>query len=229
MVFQKNNAGLYSALVWILAGVALVIYCILGLLNTTIPGFEELVTFLSEVEADHIYAVAFISIFIEGLYFVGSFFPGATLVVIVAILSQLSGTTVFIGTILSIFIGWCLVGAVNIFLAKTCFLKMTRIQEHTEYEVKDRLWTTWYPAFRANYEVAQITEGGNPMKVFLSSVRVKFWASIAAAMYVLIIPFFIDIEQVSNEEGFLSVAIIAVISFAVGFLKIREHLLVNQQ
>lgn len=221
---KQNKAELYSAIVWILAGASLVAYCVLGFLNTTIPGVEELVVFLSSVEDRYIYLAAFISIFIEGLYFIGSFFPGSTLVVILAILSQLSGATVFIGTILIIFLGWCLAGLVNIILAKFYNLKVARLQESDEYEVKDRLWTTWFPAFRANYEVAQITEGGNPMKVFLSSVRVKFWASIAAALYVIIIPIFVDIHEISNEEGFITVAVVAGISFVVGFVKLRKYL-----
>ena len=223
MVLIKNKADFYSAIVWILAGISLVIYCFLGILNTTIPGVEELVVFLSSVEGKYIYMAAFLSILIEGLYFVGSFFPGSTLVVVVAILSQLSGTIVFIGTILSIFIGWCLAGALNIFLAKTYLRKFARLQENHEYKVKDRLWTTWFPAFRANYEVSQITEGGNPVKIFFSSVRVKFWASIAAAVYVLIIPLFVDIKDITNEEGFVSAAVIALISFVVGFLKLKKY------
>lgn len=223
MDLLRNKAEFYSAIVWILAGASLVIYCLLGVYNTEIPGVEELVVFLSSVEGKYIYTAAFLSILIEGLYFVGSFFPGSTLVVIVAILSQLSGITVFLGTILSIFIGWCVAGALNIYFAKTYLQRFSHLQENKEYQVKDRPWTTWFPSFRANYEVAQITEGGNPVKVFFSSVRVKFWASIAAGIYVLIIPFFMDIKEVSNEEGFISVAVIALVSFVVGFVKLKKY------
>lgn len=220
---KQNKSSLYSAIVWILAGIALVIYCVLGLLDTAVPGVEELVILLSTIDPKHIYLAAFISIFIEGLYFVGSFFPGSTLIVIVAILSQVSGPLVFIGTIITIFIGWCAAGAVNIYLAKTYRHKIARLPEQVHYEIKDRLWTTWFPSFRANYEVMQIAEGGNTRKVFFSSVRVKFWASLAAAVYVLIIPFFIDIKEVSNDEGFVSAVVIALISFAVGFYKLKMH------
>ena len=69
----------------------------------------------------------------------------------------------------------------------------------------------------------QIAEGGNPLKVFLSSVRVKFWASLAATVYVLVIPYFIDIHTITNDEGFASVIIIAGISFAVGLYKLKVH------
>jgi len=218
---KQQKAEIYSALVWILAGVSLVVYSLIGFFNTSIPGVEELVSFLSVVEGKHVYFAAFISIFIEGLYFVGSFFPGSTLIVIIAILSQVAGFSVFVGTILSIFVGWCLAGAVNIWFAKTYRSKVARLQENEEYKIKDRLLTTWFPAFRANYEVAQITNGGNPFKVFLSSVRVKFWVSFAAAIFVLIVPLFLDIKEASNEEGFATVAAVAIVSFIVGGVKLR--------
>src|SRR3989344_5110164 len=220
---SPTKAEFYSALVWILAGASLVIFCVLGLLNTSVPGVRELIGILSSIDGKYVYLAAFVSIFIEGLYFVGSFFPGSTLIVILALLSQLSGPAVFDGTILSIFSGWCLASLVNIWLAKTYHLKVARLEEKIDYKIEDRLLITWFPAFRANYEVAQVTEGGNPTKVFWSSVRVKFWASGAAAMVMLIVPLFIDINEVSNEEGFLSVAAVAVISFGVGFWKLRRY------
>lgn len=219
----RQKSEFYSALVWIFGGLSLVAYGAIGFFNASIPGVEEFVSFLSTVEGEYIYLAAFISIFIEGLYFVGNFFPGSTLVLILAILSQLGGGTVFIGTVLAIFAGWCLAGAVNIWFAKTYRSKVVRLQEDEEYKVKDRLWTTWFPAFRANYEVAQVTDGGKPLQVLFSSIRVKFWASLAAALSVLIIPLFIDIREVSNEEGFVTVTAVAVISFVVGGIKLRNY------
>lgn len=223
-ISKQQKAEFYSAFVWIFAGLALVTYCGIGFLNASVPGVEELVSFLSTVEGTYIYLAALLSIFIEGLYFIGSFFPGSTLVLILAILSQVAGAPVFIGTILAIFLGWCLAGSINIWFAKTYRSKIARLQEYEEYKIKDRLWTTWFPAFRANYEVAQITDGGNPFKVLLSSIRVKFWASLAAALCVLILPLFVDIKNVSNEEGFVTVMVVAIISFIVGGSKLRKYL-----
>jgi len=40
---------------------------------------------------------------------------------------------------------------------------------------------------------------------------------------VLIPPLFIDINEISNEEGFVTVAVVAAISFAVGFMKLRRY------
>jgi len=212
----------YSAIVWIVSAISLYIYCAMGFLNASIPGVEELVQFLSAADEKHIYIAAFLSVFIEGLYFVGSFFPGTTLIIIVSILSQITGYAVFAGTIATIFVGWCLAGLVNIIVAKMYHLKVAKLEENTSFQVKDRVLTTWFPAFRANYEVAQITDGGNPTNVFLSSVRVKFWAVLAIALGALLVPLFIDINTLNNEEGFASVAVVATISLVVGIVKIRS-------
>ena len=68
------------------------------------PGVEELVSWLSRVEGWHITLAAFVTVFIEGLYFVGSFFPGATMVVLLALFSQFAGWGLFALTILLIFV-----------------------------------------------------------------------------------------------------------------------------
>jgi len=224
MNIKDNKAEIYSAIVWLLAGLSLTIYCVLGLFNSKIPGVEDLVAFLSTVEGRYIYVAVFISIFIEGLYFVGSFFPGSTLVVILGILSQTLGPLGFVITILTIFVGWCLAGLVNIILARTYRLKISRLEETVGFEVKDRIWVTWFPSFRANYEVGQIIQGGHPGKVFLSSVRVKFWVSLVAGIYLLVLPLFVDITKVSNEEGYVTVAVVAIVSFVVGIVKLKRSL-----
>lgn len=220
---QQNTSALYSALVWVFAALSIFTYSVLGLLGFKLPGVEQLIDWLSAASGWQLYVAAFVAIFIEGLYFVGSFFPGSTLVIILAILAQFIGPLSFLLAIIVIFIGWCLAGLANIFFA-TLYRK-TLIQNlvREDFEVKDRVWTTWFPAFRANYEVAQITEGGNPWKVFLSSVRVKLWASAATALYALAIPFFIDITKISNEEGFISLTAVGVITLVVGLVKARNY------
>lgn len=180
----------YAGIVWIISALSLTTYGIIGLFNATIPGVEQMVTFLSSIDGQYIYLGAFIAILLEGLYFIGSFFPGASLVVILAILSQLNGHFVFFITILTIFIGWSIAGAINIFATKLYRSQIIKLKDVEDYSVKDRVWTTWFPAFRANYEVEQTIEGGNPIKVFASSMRVKFFVSIAVAIVTLIFPFF---------------------------------------
>ncbi len=198
-------------------------YGVLSFFNTNIPGTEELITFLTTVESKYVYVAALVSVFIEGLYFVGNFFPGAGLVLILAILSRISGPAVFIITILLIFIGWCAAGVVNIFLAKVYRSKIIKLEEVTDYDIKDRVWTTWFPSFRASYEVAQVTEGGNPIKIFISSLKVRFWASLFVGALAFVIPLFFDIKETTDREGFISVGVVAAISLVVGVVKIKGY------
>ena len=163
---------------------------------------------------------ALLSILVEGLYIVGNFFPGATLVLILAVVSGLKSFAFFVSIILTIFIGWVIAGAINIYAATVYSKKIMKLPPDTETVVKDRAWTTWFPSYRANYEVAQIAEGGDPLKVFVSSVRVRVVASLAAAVYTLTLSMFVDIESFSNEEGFWSAVMVGLISTAVGVYKI---------
>jgi len=222
----NNNAQkvtFYSGLVWIISGIALTIYGIMGLLNMGVPGVEELVTFATSTEGSYIYLAAFVVMFIEGLYVVGSFFPGATLVIILAVLSQAGGSLVFTLTIASIFLGWCAAGIVNVLIAKAYYRGAVGVPTDFNLTIKNRPWTTWFPTFRANFEVAQVAEGAQPMKVFFSSLSLRLIASVAAALFTLLAPFLINISEVSNEEGFISVAVVAAISYVVGIVKIRKY------
>ncbi|MCK5354270.1 MAG: hypothetical protein KAJ63_04080 [Methyloprofundus sp.] len=183
---------------------------------------EELVAFINSAHGNWLYLAAFMAIFIEGLYIVGSFFPGSTMVLLIAILAQTGGIVQFSGVILTIYIGWLLAGLVNVFGAKY-FAKTIHIDTHTLDKIIDNTGTTWFPAFRANTEVAQITEGHSVTEVLKSSLRVKTYASLGAAVYALIIPLILDIQNRTNEEGFWSLSIIAGISFAVGGYKIHQY------
>lgn len=203
------------ALVWIVSGLFLVIYSGLGLLDVSIPGVEELVTFINSTSGMYLYLAAFLAIFFEGLYIVGNFIPGSTLVLLLAIFAQAGGTFAFLGTILAIFVGWCLAGTINIFLTAR-ILRQRGISIAPTAPIHDRLLTTWYPAFRANYEVAQVVSGISPLRVFWSSLRVKIWASLAAAAYALILPYIIDMNNINNEEGFATVLGVSIICIGVG-------------
>jgi len=124
-----------------------------------------------------------------------------------------------------IFVGWCLAGVMNIYLAKAYRSKIIKLEEKEGYHVRDRVWTTWFPSFRASYEVAQVTEGGNPLKVFISSLRVKIWASLFFGGITFIIPLFFDISKTTDKEGYISVLAVALISLVVGIVKIRNYFL----
>ena len=217
---MQNNSLFYSGLVWLAAVVGLGIYALLGTLGYQVPGVEQLVAWLSELDGWWILLAAFLAILIEGLYFFGSFLPGSTLVVVVAILAQLQSWWMFGLTILTIFVGWVLAGAINILLAKS-FTTLWPNTDPNQIEVKDDPALTWFPAFRANTEVAQIIAGASARQVFWSSVRVKVWGSLGATVYVLVLPLLIDISELENEEGFIGMFVVAVIMASVGAVQLH--------
>lgn len=220
---MKDQSVLYSGIVWLISALALLVYGVFGLLLEILPGVEQLVDTLALIAGKYIYLAAFITILIEGLYIVGNFFPGSSMVLILAVLSQIVGPIEFLLTILTIFVGWCFAGIINIYLTKQYTQRMTGLLEKAEFQINDRPWTTWFPPFRANYEVAQMVEGGSVSEVFFSSVRVKLWACGGMSLLAFILPFFIDIHEVSNEEGFVTLAIIAVIMVVVGGKKVYRY------
>ena len=218
-----DKSQLYAGIIWIVSAIALAIYGAMLFINSNIPGMGELVKFLSNIDERYIYLAAFLSVFIEGLYFIGSFFPGASLVLIIAFISGANGYSVFCVTLLLIFIGWSLAGAVNVYLAKTYRGKILKLSHQSDYHVKDRVLTTWFPAFRSSYEVAQVVSGGHPLKVYLSSLRVRFWATLFVGALSLIIPLMLDIDKSSDKESFLTIFIVFCISLIVGIIKIRNY------
>ena len=225
---HKNKVELYSALVWLIPAIAIFSYSLLISLGWNVPGIEQLVDALSQVTGYQVYIAAFISIFIEGLYFIGGIFPGSGIVLVLAILSQLKGTVFFITVIITIFVGWCIAGAINILIAKFYRHRILLSMSNQETEIKDRPWLTWFPAFRSNYEVAQIIEKADPWGVFLSSVRVKLWASSVMAICALIIPLFIRINEIENDEGRLIFLIVGSVMFVVGSVKVRKYVTQNK-
>lgn len=212
----------YSGIIWILSSISILIYATLAVTNKNLPGVEQLVDYMSTVSGFYIFVAAFLAIFIEGLYIIGNFFPGSSLVVILAVLSQVGGPVYLLVTIIAIFLGWSLSGIVNIFFTKIYHAKILNKVHNPEYQVIDHPWTTWFPAFRANYEVTQIVEGGEIYKVLKSSIKVKFLTSLVMLGIVSLLPLVIDISELSNEEGFASLFIVATINFIVGIVKLRR-------
>ena len=216
---MKNT--LFSGLVWIFSGLALVSYGLWGLSNEEVPGVENLVNFINSASGNLLYVAAFLAIFFEGLYVVGSVIPGTTLVLLIAIVSQAGGWLNYLLIIVAIYLGWLLAGAVNIFAAD--FLTKRLPRPKPDDAMNSFSEVTWFPAFRANTEVSQVIEGYDRNKVFWESFKIKTYASIGLSAYALVIPLLIDIGDMNNEEGFRSLAIIAVINFAVGCYKIYHH------
>lgn len=219
----SSKNALYAGATWLISAFVILSYGMYGYVGGAIPGVEELVQFLGSAEGVYVYVAAFIAIFIEGLYLVGSVFPGTTSIVLLAVLSQIGGTAMFLTTIFTILAGWTLAGAINVTMATLYRHKIAALPQSQQYSVHDHIFTTWFPLIRANYEVQQVVEGANPVKVFLSSFRVKSIASAAAAIGALIIPSFVDVNDISNEEGFLTLGIVSVVSLCVGLYKIHNY------
>jgi hypothetical protein len=215
------NSKLYSGIVWIVSGLALLTYGTLGLTQTNIPGVENLVAFINSATGNYLYLAAFLAIFLEGMYVVGSVIPGTTFVLIVTILAQTGGIFKFLSIIFTIYIGWLLAGVFNVVFAKFLSSHLTLTKQGDV--PKETAEVTWFPAFRANTEVSQITEGYKPSTVLWSSFKIKSYASAGLILYSLVIPFFVDFGEMKNEEGFMGLAIIALINFGVGGHKIYQH------
>jgi len=197
-------------------------YGITGLLNQQIPGIEELVAFINSAAGPWLYVAAFLAIFIEGLYVVGSVFPGTTLVLIMAILVQTTGSLTFLSIIATMYVGWLLAGVCNVIAARLFSKRLTKNIPPVAKE-DEMAGITWFPAFRANMEVSQALEGHSIKTVLLTSLRIKSLATLGLIGYALAIPLLIDITAVSNEEGFVSISIFALINFGVGGYKLYQY------
>ncbi len=203
-----------AGFVWLLSALILSSYALLGLFGFTLPGVEQLVTLMSKTSGALIFGAAFTAILLEGTYIIGSFIPGTSLLTVLAILSQAGGPLMFLGTVLSIILGWCLAGFINIYVITRLGGKY-QPADISQNEVHDNIFVTWYPAFRANHEVAQVASGLPRSAVLKSALRVRLIASSLAAILTLIIPLFVDIRTVSNKEGFLSVLVVAIVCFGI--------------
>lgn len=217
---KLNGSNIFihkGSMVWIVSGVLLFIYAVLSQVSLSIPGVSYLIYKLSSIPLEYIYIAAFFSILLEGIYIIGNFFPGATFVVVLAVLAQQFSWGVFLLTIISIYFGWVLSGFINILIA----YKLRKFSD-IPVPVHDRIWTTWFPSFRSAYEVSQIVEGADLKKVLLSATKVRLLASIGAAIYCIFVSLFIDINNINDEEGFWSLVIISTIMCSVGFIKIKK-------
>jgi ABC-type transport system involved in multi-copper enzyme maturation permease subunit len=216
-----------SGLVWIISSLALFVYGFLTLQEYNVPGVEQIVTFVSGLDSEHLYLAAFISIGIEGLYVIGNFFPGATLVVILSILSQTGGPLTFFYTIGATFLGWSTAGAINIFVARVMrrfSISNTATPDHIE---NGNSFITWYPAFGANHEFAQSLNGAPPLRAFLKSSLRKLVVCGIMLGILSIVPLFIDVREIDNTEGSISIFLFASISLVIGVRKFQTSRIIN--
>jgi hypothetical protein len=204
--------------VWLIAGIGVCTYATIGILIDDIPGIQALISWLESLVGWWVLLAVFISIIIEGLYFVGSFFPGSSVVVLLAILSQSNSPLLFIATILAIFVGWVISGGINIFIAKKYVAEIT-----PQVSIQDYPFVTWLPSFRANQEVAQTVAGVAPLRVFINSLQIKFFASLFMAGVVLAVAQTIDVSEISNDEGFATLYISATVMLLVGGVQLKRY------
>ncbi len=219
----REKGELYGGIVWLISAFALLAYGFMALYNQSIPGIEELVGYFASAEGWHVLVAAFLTIVIEGLYIIGNFFPGSSLAALLAVLSQAGGTGMFLATICTIFVGWCVAGAVNIYGASLYRTRVLRTTHDLEMEVRGRPWATWFPPFRANYEVAQVAEGGEPFRVFRSSVWVKLRVSLVMLVITYLLPHVLDVQKIENRDGFITLLIVALICAVVGGRKLYHY------
>lgn len=211
-----------SGYVWIFSGICLLIYAIVGLVGYEIPGIEQAAFFLSSVEGYAVFWAAFFVILIEGIYLIGNFFPGSTILIMITLGAKIQNTYAFLGAIISIIIGWCLAGGINVIIGRLLRLKYASAQSDARYKpnLNSQKWITWFPAFRSNYEVAQVIEGNSLTEVLVSSSKIKLITSVGMMLVLYVSSFFVNVSTLDNSEGFKSLIIISAICFIVGTSKI---------
>ncbi|MEK7639332.1 MAG: hypothetical protein AAB388_04185 [Patescibacteria group bacterium] len=218
---MEKEQQIRSGIVWVVSGLLTVSYGGIGLLGYQLPGVEQLVKLLSQVEGWQIYLAASISIFIEGLYFLSSLFPGTTIIMLLAIFSQTFSWISFALTIVFIFIGWCAASFANVWFAKFYGVKVLK-NKSSKVDVSNNILISWFPVFRATQEVAEIVAGRGVLEVLHSTFIIKFWASVGATVYLVWFILLFDIPQMNNEEGFISLLFFGIVSIGVGCFEIYK-------
>lgn len=211
------NTNKKSAYIWIVAGIVFFIYSYILFSNIEINIIESLITFLSNINKEVIYLGAFIAIFIESIYLIGTFFPGSSLILLLAIASQFNGMATYFITILSIFLGWSLSTFVNIYIGKA-LLDKNEVPTKTN-KIKENYFITWFPAFRANDEVSQASIGRPVTEIIQSSLKIKFVTSLIMMIAVIIIANTIEFAT-AVEETYTSVIFVGFVCLGVGIYKL---------
>lgn len=207
-----------AALTWATSGILVMFYAFLGLIGKNIPGISYLVNLLSNLDSNAIYIALVLAMLIEGIYIIGNFFPGSSIIVLLVIGKTTQDISIFLTAIAFVFMAWLLAGLINTMiglLIKKSFLDVSPKQN----VVSSNKWITWFPAFRANYEVSQVIEGHSWWQVFLVSSRIKLITSFFMVLVLYILSLIIDINEVDNKEGFISLIIVALISIFIGYIK----------
>lgn len=207
-----------SAIVWAISSFVFLLYGLCFLFEADFLAVDKVVKFIQEIDTSYIFAAAFITIFIESIYVIGTFFPGSSLVLMFAIIAAINNMSNFSLVIFAIFAGWTLSTLVNILIGK---LGSTAGIVHNK--AKENYWISWFPAFRATEEVAQISCGVKPIRVFISSFKIKFVTSLIMAGIAFALSKTADINNVSSEEGYLASFLACAICLTVAVFKFINY------
>lgn len=212
--FVVNESHKRAAFAWLFAAFALSVYASLVVSHTFVPGVADILLWLQHIDTRHIYVTALLAASVEGLYVVGAFFPGTSLIFLSALTAGLGGVHTLVVTSVAMYIGWLCAGVVNVAFAKR-FVKNGATPSVLKIS-KRLMLVTWYPAFRAAQEVAEVLDGTSPLSVFISSAYIKFLAVTCFFFGALLIPHVISVGEISNGDGVVTVFALAFCSFIVG-------------
>ena len=215
---SQVRAERQAAWVWIIASIVMFSYSLLVLLAFDIPGMAQIIDIISSIQTSYIVAAAFVVIFIEGIYGIGSLFPGSSFTLLFASLAALESPATFALVVISIFLGWSSATVINILYAKRMY-PTTITQSH---QGRSHILYSWMPGFRANQEVADIARGISVYRVVYSTLVIKLIASIIVGGIAYMLPFIMDIETLSVTNGFVLSVIFAAITLGIGLFKLSR-------
>jgi hypothetical protein len=219
---QNTKLEIQSAWVWIFSSLIMLIYGSLGLMVFDLPGAEELTGYIQSIPTLYLIIAAFIIICIEGIYGVGSIFPGSSFAILLAAVAGLESIEQLIIILISIFLGWSLASVINIYSVKYLRKSPNSHINETSTSTKTHAWYTWFPPFCASHEVAETVRGMNPTSILLASMSVKFVATILMGIAAYFVPLMFDIENIESSDGFTGVIIVALLILGIGISKYRN-------
>jgi hypothetical protein len=216
---SSDTSARNSAITWYIAAFGLATYGTLVLFDTPMPGISDLFTFLQEIDTSQVYIAAFVGMFFEGVYILGAFIPGTSLIMLAALTAGLGGVWVLAITTVAIYLGWFCAGCVNIFLA-THVSRVPPRQDARTASLRTMILTC-YPSFRATQEVAEIASGVPWQRVLLQSAYIKAVTLACFFVGALVVPYIVPLELITDREGVFTVYALAVVCVGIGLYHMR--------
>lgn len=218
LYFKKLDVA--QGIVWIVGGFASIAYAVYGVFFEA-PGVVQLANFLASAEGSFMLVAVFIAILIEGIYIFGAFFPGSSIVVLLAIIGLGFDLLFFVAIIFCVYVGWVFSSLVNVILADVFRHRLlphfNKIDDRRPHFASN--FVTWFPVFRANSEVARVISGSGWKTVFFQSVLFKLIVSMLMGLLLFFFGGLVDVNQIDNREGFLALFLVGVLSCGGGASK----------